>query len=112
MVGSVAEEYAESNNIDFESIENWDNRYNLTSDNSEDDEDNSDDDEQNDQSSSNTTADNSSSTSNSVNVTTTDSTLYDKELPNTGKVMLAWIIAVVAISTIVAHIRYKKLYIK
>lgn len=41
---------------------------------------------------------------------TKDETIADKELPNTGKVILAWTIAVVAISAIVAHIRYKKLY--
>ena len=41
---------------------------------------------------------------------TKDPTIADKELPNTGKVILAWIIGVVAVFGIVAHIRYKKLY--
>lgn len=41
---------------------------------------------------------------------TKDPTIADKELPNTGRVILAWIIGVVAVFGIVAHIRYKKLY--
>ena len=41
---------------------------------------------------------------------TKDPTIADKELPNTGRVIFAWIIGVVAVFGIVAHIRYKKLY--
>lgn len=39
-----------------------------------------------------------------------DTTVADKDLPDTGKVLLIWIIGIVAVSGIVAHIRYKKLY--
>lgn len=41
-----------------------------------------------------------------------DTTTATSKLPNTGKVLLMWTIAIVAVSGIVAHIRYKKLYIK
>lgn len=41
-----------------------------------------------------------------------DTTTATSKLPNTGKVLLIWTIAIVAVSGIVAHIRYKKLYIK
>lgn len=34
----------------------------------------------------------------------------DKTLPNTGKIVLIWIIGVIAISAVVANIRYKKIY--
>ena len=49
-------------------------------------------------------------TKNTTNTTDKDNTVATSKLPNTGKVLLAWIIAIVAISAIVAHIRYKKLY--
>lgn len=39
-----------------------------------------------------------------------DTTTSKDKLPNTGKVLLFWIIGIVAVSGIVAHIRYKKLY--
>jgi len=39
-----------------------------------------------------------------------DNTLADKELPNTGKVLLLWIIGIVTVSGTIAYIRYKKLY--
>jgi len=42
--------------------------------------------------------------------TTKDTTTATKELPKTGKVLLIWIIGIVAVSGVVAHIRYKKLY--
>lgn len=41
-----------------------------------------------------------------------DTTKATVKLPNTGKVILLWIIGIVAVSAVVAHIRYKKLYIK
>lgn len=41
-----------------------------------------------------------------------DTTTSTVKLPNTGKVILIWTIAIVAVSGVVAHIRYKKLYIK
>ena len=41
-----------------------------------------------------------------------DTTTATSKLPNTGRVILAWIIGIVTVSAIVAHIRYKKLYIK
>lgn len=41
-----------------------------------------------------------------------DNTLADRTLPNTGKVLIAWTMAIVAVSAVIAHIRYKKLYIK
>lgn len=58
-----------------------------------------------------------SSTNNKSNTTTDnttkkDTTIANKVLPYTGKVILIWSIAIVAVSAIVAHIRYKKLYIK
>lgn len=58
-----------------------------------------------------------SSTNNKSNTTTDnttkkDTTIAKKVLPNTGKVILIWSIAIIAVSGIVAHIRYKKLYIK
>lgn len=34
----------------------------------------------------------------------------DKALPNTGKIVLIWIIGVIAISAVVANIRYKRIY--
>lgn len=43
---------------------------------------------------------------------TKDTTTAKVNLPNTGKVILLWIIGIVAVSGIVAHIRYKRLYIK
>jgi len=42
--------------------------------------------------------------------TTKDTTTAKDKLPNTGRVLLFWIIGIVATSGIVAHIRYKKLY--
>ena len=39
-----------------------------------------------------------------------DTTIAKDNLPNTGRVLLSWIIGIVAVSGIVAHIRYKKLY--
>lgn len=39
-----------------------------------------------------------------------DTTTATSKLPNTGKVLLMWTIVIVAVSGIVAHIRYKKLY--
>lgn len=39
-----------------------------------------------------------------------DTTIAKDNLPNTGRVLLSWIIGIVAVSAIVAHIRYKKLY--
>ena len=42
--------------------------------------------------------------------TAKDTTTAKDKLPNTGKVLLIWIIGIVAVSGIVAHIRYKKLY--
>lgn len=58
-----------------------------------------------------------SSTNNKSNTTTDnttkkDTTIANKVLPYTGKVILIWSIAIVAVSAIVAHIRYKKLYTK
>ena len=55
-----------------------------------------------------------SSTSNgtSNNESKKDTTVATAKLPNTGKVILAWIIGIVAVSGITAHIRYKKIYIK
>lgn len=41
-----------------------------------------------------------------------DNTLADRTFPNTGKVILIWVIGIIAVSAIGAHIRYKKLYIK
>lgn len=41
-----------------------------------------------------------------------DTTTATSKLPNTGKIILMWSIAIIAVSGIVAHIRYKKLYIK
>lgn len=41
-----------------------------------------------------------------------DTTTATTKLPNTGKIILIWSIAIIAVSGIVAHIRYKKLYIK
>ena len=41
---------------------------------------------------------------------TTDTTLADKNLPNTGKVLLFWIIGIVTVSGTAAFVRYKKLY--
>lgn len=46
------------------------------------------------------------------NTTKKDTTIANKVLPYTGKVILIWSIAIVAVSGIVAHIRYKSLYIK
>ena len=43
---------------------------------------------------------------------TKDNTTAKDKLPNTGRVLLFWIIGIVAVSGIVARIRYKKLYIK
>lgn len=42
--------------------------------------------------------------------TNKDTTTANKELPKTGRVLLFWIIGIVAVSGIVAHKRYKKLY--
>ena len=42
--------------------------------------------------------------------TTKDNTTAKDKLPNTGRVLLFWVIGIVAVSGIVAHIRYKKLY--
>ncbi len=42
----------------------------------------------------------------------TDTTVANKLMPYTGRIMLAWIIGIVTVSAIVAHVRYKKLYIK
>ena len=39
-----------------------------------------------------------------------DTTTAKDNLPDTGRVIVLWTIAIVAISGIVAHIRYKKLY--
>lgn len=39
-----------------------------------------------------------------------DTTTATTKLPNTGKIILIWSIAIIAVSGIVAHIRYKKLY--
>ena len=39
-----------------------------------------------------------------------DTTIATAKLPNTGKVIIAWVIGIVAVSGITAHIRYKKLY--
>lgn len=44
------------------------------------------------------------------NTTKKDNTVATKILPNTGKVILIWIIGIVTVSAVVAHIRYKKLY--
>ena len=57
--------------------------------------------------SSGSTTNNGSSTDNKK-----DTTIAKTVLPYTGKVILVWIIAIVAVSAIVAHVRYKKLYIK
>lgn len=43
-------------------------------------------------------------------ITDKDTTVANKNLPNTGKVLLIWIIGIVAVAGIVAHVRYKKLY--
>ena len=47
---------------------------------------------------------------NTTDKTDKDTTTSKDKLPNTGKVLLFWIIGIVAVSGIVAHIRYKKLY--
>ncbi len=39
-----------------------------------------------------------------------DTTTATSKMPYTGRIMLAWIIGIVTVSTIVAHVRYKKLY--
>ena len=50
-------------------------------------------------------------TSTSTNKDTSkDNTTSKDKLPNTGRVLLFWVIGIVAISATVAHIRYKKLY--
>lgn len=46
------------------------------------------------------------------NTSQKDTTTAKTVLPYTGKIILIWSIAIVAVSAIVAHIRYKKLYIK
>lgn len=46
------------------------------------------------------------------NTSKEDNTISKNILPNTGKIILMWSIAIIAVSGIVAHIRYKKLYIK
>ena len=43
-------------------------------------------------------------------ITDKDNTTAKEELPKTGRVLLFWIIGIVAVSGIVARIRYKKLY--
>lgn len=44
------------------------------------------------------------------NTTKKDNTIAKAELPNTGKIILMWIIGLVIFSGTVAHVRYKKLY--
>jgi len=39
-----------------------------------------------------------------------DNTIAKEELPNTGKILLLWSIGIISVLGIVAHIRYKKLY--
>lgn len=55
---------------------------------------------------------NGSSNTKTDNATKKDTTIANKVLPYTGKIILIWSIAIVAVSAIVARIRYKKLYIK
>lgn len=55
---------------------------------------------------------NSNNNDKTSNTPKKDTTTATSKLPNTGKVLLMWTIAIVAVSGIVAHIRYKKLYIK
>lgn len=62
--------------------------------------------------SSNASNNSSSSSTKSNSATTKDNTIATKVLPYTGKVILMWIIGIVTVSAIIAHIRYKKLYIK
>ena len=51
-----------------------------------------------------------SNTGTKDDTTKKDTTIATAKLPNTGKVIIAWVIGIVAVSGITAHIRYKKLY--
>lgn len=66
----------------------------------------------NNNSNSNNSSTNNKSNTTTDNTTKKDTTIATKVLPYTGRVILIWTIAIVAVSAIVAHIRYKKLYIK
>ncbi len=52
---------------------------------------------------------NTSSNDKIDNTTNKDTTIAKKVLPYTGKVILIWSITIVAVSAVVAHIRYKRL---
>lgn len=55
-------------------------------------------------------ASNNDKTTTTTDTSKKDTTTAKDNLPNTGRVLLLWIIGIVAVSAIVAHIRYKKLY--